>query len=236
MSRQQQILYTQESLMAIENPNYKKSGGTQPSRPLLRSEIEEAQLHTNSNRAAARYMQVGYKRYRKYAMLYNLFDSHSNQSGVGIDKGWSKKPSSIPLRDILAGKHPKYSMARLKNRLIARKKIVEQCASCGFDERRITDKKVPLMLTFLDGNHSNYSLSNLALYCYNCMFLTTGSPNVVNKIYIEKSFIEPHKVPKNQQLTIVASDYYDSHDIQLADIEITLSEEELEALYLESSQ
>jgi hypothetical protein len=118
-------------------------------------------------------------------------------------------------------------MARLKNRLIARKKLVEQCASCGFNERRITDKKVPLMLTFLDGNHSNYNLSNLALYCYNCMFLTTGSPNVVNKIYIEKSFIEPHKVPKNQQIPIVTSDYYDTDDIQLADIDMILTDDDL---------
>ena len=216
--------------MAIENPNYKKSTGTKPKRPILRSEIEEAQLHTRSNKAAARYMQVSYRRYRKYAMLYNLFDSHCNQEGIGLDKGWAKKASTIPLRDILAGKHPKYSMARLKNRLIARKKIVEQCASCGFNERRITDKKVPLMLTFLDGDHSNYSLTNLALYCYNCMFLTTGSPNVVNKIYIEKSFLEPEKVPKNQQLDIRSTDYYDTEDIQLADIDITLSEEELRAL------
>lgn len=140
------------------------------------------------------------------------------------------RPSSISLRDIFAGKHPKYSMARLKNRLIARKKIVEQCASCGFNERRITDKKVPLMLTFLDGNHSNYSLSNLALYCYNCMFLTTGSPNVVNKIYIEKSFLEPQKVPKNGQLGIITSDYYDIDDIQLADVDISLSDEELQEI------
>ena len=215
--------------MTIENPNFKRNGGPSK-RPLLRSEIEEAQRHTNSNKSAARYLQVGYKRYRKYAMLYNLFDSHSNQTGIGTDKGWAKRPSSIPLRDILAGKHPKYSMARLKNRLIARKKIVEQCASCGFDERRITDKKVPLMLTFLDGDHSNYSLNNLALYCYNCMFLTTGSPNVVNKIYIEKSFIEPEKIPKNQQVGIVSSDYYDTHDIQLADVDMILTDEELRAL------
>jgi len=215
--------------MSIKNPNY-TSGRGPAVKPLLRSEIEEAQRHTNSNKAAARYLQVGYKRYRKYAMLYNLFDSHSNQSGVGIDKGWSMRPSSISLRDIFAGKHPKYSMARLKNRLIARKKIVEQCASCGFNERRITDKKVPLMLTFLDGNHSNYSLANLALYCYNCMFLTTGSPNVVNKIYIEKSFLEPQKVPKNGQLGIITSDYYDIDDIQLADVDISLSDEELQEI------
>jgi hypothetical protein len=59
------------------------------------------------------------------------------------------------------------------------------------------------------------------------MFLTTGSPNVVNKIYIEKSFIEPEKVPKNQQLNIVASDYYDTEDIQLRDIDMVLSDDDL---------
>ena len=87
------------------------------------------------------------------------------------------------------------------------------------------------MLTFLDGNHSNYSLSNLALYCYNCMFLTTGSPNVVNKIYIEKSFLEPEKVPKNGQIGIVSSDYYDTEDIQLRDVDITLSEDDLREIH-----
>ena len=63
------------------------------------------------------------------------------------------------------------------------------------------------------------------------MFLTTGSPNVVNKIYIEKSFIEPEKVPKNQQIPIVSSDYYDTEDIQLADIDITLTDDELRELH-----
>ena len=213
--------------MTIENPNFKKSGGPRPKRPILRSEIEEAQRHTNSNKAAARYMQVSYKRYRKYAMLYNLFDSHLNESGVGIDKGWSTRPSSIPLRDILAGKHPKYSMAKLKNRLIARKKIVEQCASCGFNERRITDKKVPAMLTFLDGDHSNYKLDNLVLYCYNCMFLISGAPSVVNRNLIVKSFTEPEKIKATQDIDITTSDYYDLHDMQLEDIDVTLTEEEL---------
>jgi hypothetical protein len=62
------------------------------------------------------------------------------------------------------------------------------------------------------------------------MFLTTGSPNVVNKIYIEKSFLEPQKVPKNGQLGIITSDYYDIDDIQLADVDISLSEEELQEI------
>jgi hypothetical protein len=74
--------------MTIENPNFKKNPGPSPKRPILRSEIEEAQLHTRSNKAAARYLQVGYPRYRKYAKLYNLFDINCNLT-VGANSIYS---------------------------------------------------------------------------------------------------------------------------------------------------
>lgn len=216
----------------IENPNPpKKPRKTHPfTKILLRSEIEEAQRNTNSNQAAARWLNVSYRRYRKYARLYGLFDSHLNPTGVGVEKGFSKRPTSVPLRDVLAGKYPKYSLAKLRNRLIARNKIIEQCALCGFNERRITDNRVPVMLTFKDGDHSNFLLDNLELRCYNCMFLTTGAPTVVNKNNISRSFTEPEKLPKAQTIPIVTSDYYDAtEDMQLNDIILT-DEEKAELL------
>ena len=103
--------------MAIRNPNASPGGGK--AIPILRSQILEAQKHTNSNAAAARWLNASYNRYRKYAMLYGLFEQHLNQEGIGIDKGLSKRPTSIPLKEILAGNHPDYSLAKLKNRLIA---------------------------------------------------------------------------------------------------------------------
>lgn len=216
--------------MAIRNPNAPQGGGQII--PILRSEILEAQKHTNSNAAAARWLNVSYNRYRKYAMLYGLFEGHLNQEGIGIDKGLSKRPTSIPLRDILAGKHPDYSLAKLKNRLIARKKLVEVCACCGFNERRVTDGRVPLMMHFKDNNHKNFSLDNLELYCYNCMFLTTGAPSVVYKTQIEKSFKEPQKIPKSHSIPITTADHYDPQDLDnLEDISIELTEEERQQLY-----
>ena len=177
-------------------------------------------------------MNVSYKRYRKYAMLYGIFDQHLNQEGVGVDKGLSKRPTSIPLRDILAGKHPKYSLAKLKNRLIARKKLAEKCGLCGFNERRLTDKKVPLMLTFKDGNHTNFDLANLDLLCYNCMFLTTGAPSVVNRNMIERSFTDPDSVPHKHSIDMTTADYYDpGDDTDLARLSIELSEDDRQALY-----
>lgn len=211
----------------IENPNAPERNNGRQAKIILRSEIEEAQRHTNSNAAAARWLNVSYKMYRKYARLYNIFDRHLNISGVGVEKGFSKRPTSIPLRDILAGKHPNYSLAKLKNRLIARGKIVEECSMCGFHERRITDNRVPLMLTFSDGDRTNYSLENLELKCYNCMFLTSGAPSVVHKKHIQKSFTAPESIPQSKKLPMTTADYYDTvEDIQVHNYILTEEEKE----------
>jgi len=193
---------------------------------ITRAEIEEAQRHTRSNMAAARYLNVPYTRYKRYAQLYGLFDSHLNQDGIGIDKGWSKHPTSIPLREILENKHPNYSHAKLKNRLIARKKLPNQCSLCHFHEARITDGMVPLMMSFKDGNKRNMQLDNLELLCYNCMFLTTGAPSAVYRRGIHQSLNGDTDYVK--QPDIVTADHYDPDDDITA--EMYLSEAERQAL------
>jgi len=215
--------------MSIQNPNSTPRGAQ--IQPILRSQIEEAQKHTNSNHAAARWLNVSYLRYRKYAKLYGVFERHLNPSGVGVDKGLSKRPTSIPLKDILAGNHPDYSLAKLKNRLIARKKLIEECACCGFNEKRITDGRAPLMIHFKDNIHKNFQLDNLELYCYNCMFLTTGAPSVAYRREIVRSFIEPEKIPKIHKATTTVADHYDPTDEGLMNVSIELTEEERNQLY-----
>ena len=217
----------------IENPNPpKKEHSLKNPKILLRSQSEEAQRHTKSNRGAARWLNVSYLIYRKYAKLYDLFDRHLNSRGIGIEKGFAKRPTSIPLRDILAGKHPNYSLSKLKNRLLARNKLEEVCNLCGFSEGRITDGRVPLMLTFKDQNHHNFQLDNLELRCYNCMFLTTGAPSVVNRNLIEKSFIDPESITYTQQIPMTVADSYDpTEDDALYSSTVELTEEERQALY-----
>lgn len=198
--------------MTIINPDSTKTN-TSRVKIILRSEIENAQKNTNSNRAASKFLGVSYLTYRKYAKLYGLFEGHLNQTGIGVDKGFSKKPNNLPLRDILDNKHTNYSPAKLKNRLIARNKIVEVCSVCGFDEKRITDNKVPLILTFSDGNTRNYNLSNLVLLCYNCSFLTSGAPSVVNKKDIGKSFTNPENIPNSKKVPdITMPDHIDKDE------------------------
>lgn len=208
----------------INNPNAPKKNVGRAGRIILRSQIEEAQRHTNSNAAAARWLQVDYTTYKKYATLYGLFERHLNPTGIGTPKGFAKRPTSIPLRDILAGKHPKYSLAKLKNRLLARHKLTEQCSMCGFAERRVTDGKVPLLLTFADGDTTNFNLTNLELRCYNCTFLTSGAPNIIKANHILTSLTTPEKIPRSHDIPKSDLDMYDSHDVEHEAIELSEAE------------
>lgn len=196
--------------MSIPNPNAKKGGKAKE--PILRVQIEEAQRNTNSSTSAAKWLGVSYKRYKKYAQLYGLFERHLNPAGWGIEKGFSKRPTSIPLREILAGNHPNYSHSKLKNRLIARKKLVEECSLCKFHEKRIIDGKVPLMMHFKDGNRKNFSLDNLTLLCYNCMFLTSGAPSVVYRKTMIKSLTNPDRIQRTGYVEPTSADKHDPED------------------------
>jgi hypothetical protein len=63
-------------------------------KPLSKDQILAAMSQTLSNRAAARWLNVSYIHYKKWAKIYdpteegypNLFEQHKNQSGKGIPK------------------------------------------------------------------------------------------------------------------------------------------------------
>jgi len=176
--------------------------------PISKADIEYAQSKTNSNRSAAKFLGVGYERYKRYAKIYNLFDQHANPRGIGTTKGYAAKASAIPLKDVFANKHPRYSLIRLKHRMVARNLILEECEMCGFKEKRITDSKTPLIITFRNGK-KDFSRDNIQLMCYNCLFLTTGAPSVAHRGYIEKSFEEPDKIPKRWDIDPRPADVLD---------------------------
>jgi len=152
-------------------------------KPLLKSDIERAMAMTKSNRAAARYLHCSYIHYKKWAKNFSddngilLFDKHKNQSGKGISKFLTNKGKEPALKDIIEGRVPidSYTPEKLKNRLIQESYLQECCNKCQFQERRVTDYKVPLILNFKDGNKKNWTLSNLELLCYNHYFLYVGN-------------------------------------------------------------
>ena len=145
-------------------------------KPLSKEMIVAAQANTKSNMAAARYLHVSYQHYKRYAKMYNLFDSHKNQSGKGIPKFLKGKGKEPALLDIIEGRvsAAHFTPAKIKYRLIEAGYLLEQCSMCGFQERRVLDYKMPLLLHFKDNNKSNYSKENIELLCYNHYFLTVG--------------------------------------------------------------
>jgi hypothetical protein len=85
-----------------------------------------------------------------------------------------------------------FSPTKVKKRLFEEGYLQEECTLCGFNERRITDYKIPLLLNFKDKNTKNYRLDNLQVLCYNHYFLTVADVfNTADISQIEDS------VPKN---------------------------------------
>ena len=170
-------------------------------KPITKEQILASMAKTKSNMAAARYLNCSYVHYKKWAKLYeskthdNLFEQHKNQSGVGIPKFLRVGGKEPALMDIIEGRANASSFTpdKIKYRLITEGYLDEKCAMCGFEERRVLDYKMPLLLNFKDDNKKNYKLDNIELLCYNHYFLNVGD------IFTDKQIegIEDHK-PVNQ--------------------------------------
>lgn len=155
--------------LAIKPPHRLKVG--KGWRPLLESEIKEAQEHSDNMTGQARYLGVSFDCYKKYCKRYGMWKP--NPWGKGCKKHyWNPNSGKYPLNQILEGKFPDYPVFRLKDLLIRSGTKKAECEQCGFSERRLTDDKIPLILNFEDGNKKNHRLENIRLLCYNCTFLS----------------------------------------------------------------
>lgn len=163
---------TRDLSLAYGQRRMKRGLGAQP---LLESEIKAVQKRARSAMEAARLLGVSYNTYKKYARLYGIFEDLKNPDGIGIRKGYNLKRGKYSLDDILKGKYPDYPVFKLKKRLLLNGYMLEKCNSCGFDERRVTDHKVPLVLDFTDGDRRNFLYDNLRMLCFNCSYLINGN-------------------------------------------------------------
>lgn len=153
-------------------------------KPLSKAQILAAMAKTKSNMSAARYLHVSYQHYKRWAKNYeatepgydSLFDQHKNQCGKGIPK-FLRGPKKMPaMVEIIEGRiaASSFDPNKLKYALIEQGHMVEECAVCGFKERRVLDYRIPLLLHFKDKNSNNYSLDNVQLLCYNHFYLQVG--------------------------------------------------------------
>jgi len=159
--------------------------------------ITAAMAKTKSNLAAARFLNVSYQHYKKWAKIYNstthesLFEEHKNQCGKGIPKFLRVGGKEPALLDLIEGRAnaSSFTPEKIKYRLITEGYLEEKCSQCDFKERRVLDYKMPLLLHFKDNNKKNYHLTNIEMLCYNHYFLVVGD------IFTDKQVqgIEDHK-------------------------------------------
>jgi len=162
-------------------------------KPLTKEQILMAMRNTRSNKSAARYLNCSYIHYKMWAKRYNefeggrtLWDVHLNQAGKGIPKygaGNEKMTAKqkFKILDVVEGRvsHRHFKPEFIKSKMIEEGILKEECAICGFHERRVNDYKVPLILNFKDNNPNHYNLGNIRFLCYNCYFLFQG--DIFNK-------------------------------------------------------
>lgn len=156
---------------------------------LTEHQIRYAMMHSSSNKEAARFINVSYPTYRKYAMMYidqatgrNLFELHLNQSGRGRSKPVpdafrknSEAKKKYTGEGILSNQYPgKLTPMAMMHILVRDGFLHERCELCGLSDKRVYDKRLPLILNFRDGNKRNTSFDNLQVLCYNCYFYNVG--------------------------------------------------------------
>jgi hypothetical protein len=184
-------------------------------RDLKKEEIISAMDKTKSVRGAARYLNYSYQHLKKWMKLYKdeasgktLFELHKNQSGKGVPKFLSHAPfgrKEPAILDIINGvvDPSNFNPQKIKYRMIEGGYLREECYKCGFNERRVLDYKIPLLMHFKNGNKQNYTLENVEMLCYNCYYLSVGD------LYTGKQIenIEDHKPINNGQVDWEVDDY-----------------------------
>jgi hypothetical protein len=162
-----------------------------------KSQIETAMRYTKSIRAAAKYLGCSYQHLKPLMKVLKvdesdpnsptLFDAHKNQNGKGIPKFLpNRRKEPIVKRIFEEGLGwESFTPDKIRIRGIAEGYLRDECYTCGFNERRVTDYKIPLLLNFKDGSKCNYLIDNLEQLCYNCYYLYVGevlTPNQIRSI------------------------------------------------------
>jgi|TARA_R110000803_G_scaffold145166_1_gene211013 hypothetical protein len=150
------------------------------------AQLRYAMKNSKSCSGAARFLNVSLTTYQKYAKLYvdessgkTLWDLHKNQKGEGVKKPYNVDKGRYALQDILSGKYPSYSVHFLKKRIVNNADKMEEfpheCHQCGYNEKRLTDNVIPLILDHQDDDWTNHRIENLRFLCYNCFHNLRGN-------------------------------------------------------------
>ncbi len=147
-------------------------------KPLSRDRMIWAINETRSMRQAAKLLNVAYNTFKKYAKLHQVWNPNfggNYKRGKGHTGGFKQ----VEIMEVLQGKNPSYSTAKLQYRLVREGYLEECCSNCGFDEYRTYDMTKPLQLDYIDDDQTNKDFSNLRLLCFNCYYILKVRKNQV---------------------------------------------------------
>jgi hypothetical protein len=162
-----EILET-SGLLPVKERRLKRGSGY---RPLLQSEIEEAQKHSVFAAGQARWLGVSRTTFELWAKKYGIYKSSPSRKGMK----WIRDPErgKYPLSKILNGElndNQKVTASMVRYKLANSNVFPLRCNICGYDKKRIVDRKIGILLDHKDGNRRNFQKDNLQWLCLNCMF------------------------------------------------------------------
>lgn len=163
---------------------------------LTESDVRYVMSCTQSNKHAAMFLKINIETWKKYASMYidketgkTLYELHLNPPAAGVRRKSSWMNPRLSIEEVLAkGQISARGRKNLKRRLIRDGIKPERCSICSFDERRLTDYTVPLVLIYIDGDDQNIAQENLQLICFNCFYLNVGNLSSKNKSYRHGEF------------------------------------------------
>lgn len=109
-----------------------------------------------------------YSKLRRLIEKYKIDTSHF-RAGERRAKALRKNgmDKTIPLNEILEGKHPEYKTYSLSARLKKENIFKNECSECGQPDLW-NNKPLTLQLDHIDGNRHNHKKDNLRFLCPNC--------------------------------------------------------------------
>ena len=140
-------------------------------RPLLQSEIEDAKKHSPFASQQAKWLGVSISTYRKYSIMYGIYDPKPNIKGKR--NLYDPEKGRFPLSKILKNEFKddlRVDDWLVKDKLIRSGTLPPKCNICGYNKRRIVDNKIGLLLDHTTGDKRDYTLENLQLLCFNCTY------------------------------------------------------------------
>lgn len=132
---------------------------------LTDEDIVNAANNTAGATAAAASLGIRYETYKKHALRLNVFITNQNRKGLKRSKA-EYASKTIPLEEILNGKHPHYQRRGLIRKLFEAGLKQNKCEICGIEEWN--DTLLRMQLDHIDGNTYNHSIDNLRMICPNC--------------------------------------------------------------------